>query len=96
VWVACYWSKELVRIDGRTLETVAHIALGPGPLDVSVGAGAVWATSRDRREIQRIDPSSNEIVSRVALAGEASPNSVVAVDDAVWVTVARCSHPPCF
>jgi DNA-binding SARP family transcriptional activator len=96
VWVVCYWSNELVRIDQRTLEAVAHIALGPGPLDVSVGAGAVWATSRDSREIQRIDPASNEIVSRVELAGEASPNSIVAVDDAVWVTVGRCSHPPCF
>lgn len=96
VWVVCYWSSELVRIDERTLEVVAHIALGPGPLDVSTGAGSVWATSRDSREVTRIDPATNAVSARIGFAGDASPNSLVATEDAVWVSVVDCPQTPCF
>lgn len=95
VWVVCYWSSELVRIDERTLAVVAHIALGPGPLDVSTGAGSVWATSRESHEVARIDPGTNRVVKSVRLDGEGAPQSVVATDDAVWVSVNSCVRPPC-
>jgi DNA-binding SARP family transcriptional activator/streptogramin lyase len=95
VWVVCYWSSELVRIDARTLQAVAHVALGPGPLDVSTGAGAVWATSRESNEVARIDPRTNRVTERIRWEGAGAPQSVVATDDAVWVSVNSCARPPC-
>jgi streptogramin lyase len=96
VWVVCYWSSELVRIDERTLAVVAHVALGPGPLDVSTGAGSVWATSRESHEVARIDPRTNRVTERVSWGGTGAPQSVVATDGAVWVSVNSCARPPCF
>lgn len=95
VWVVCYWSSELVRIDERTLEAVAHVPLGPGPLDVSTGAGSVWATSRESHEVSRIDPRTNRVVERIHWDGAGAPQSVVATEDAVWVSVNACARPPC-
>lgn len=95
VWVACYWVSQVVRIDQRTGEVLARIPIGAGPLDVSVGAGSVWSTSRDSREVSRIDPRTNEVVARIEFAGDASPRSVVATEDAVWVSVFSCSSAPC-
>ena len=95
VWVACYWVSQIVRVDQRTGEVLARIPIGAGPLDVSVGADSVWSTSRDSREVSRIDPRSNEVVARIEFAGDASPRSVVATEDAVWVSVFSCSSAPC-
>ncbi len=96
VWVACYWFAELVRIEQRMRKVVARILLGSGPLDVSVAPGAVWTTSRDSRTVARIDPRTNKVVARIRFTGDASPRSVVANESAVWVSVGRCDHPPCF
>ena len=97
LWVVCYWSSELVRIDERTRDVVAHVPLGPGPLDVSTGAGSVWATSRESNEVARIDPRTNGVIERIHWDDPAaSPQSVVATDGTVLVTVNACARPPCF
>jgi DNA-binding beta-propeller fold protein YncE len=95
VWVVCYWTHELVRIDARTRRIVSHIPIGVGPLGVSAGAGAVWVTSRDGRAVTRIDPRSNTVVATIRLPAPLSPFGVGARNEGVWVSVRRCAQAPC-
>jgi serine/threonine-protein kinase len=96
VWVVCYWKRQLVRIDPATQRIVARIGIGEGPLSVATGAGGVWVTNRDSRTVSRIDPRSNRVVAEVRIPAPASPRGVVTGGDAVWVSVYRCPHAPCF
>ena len=91
VWVATFWSKELVRIDPETRRVVRRIPIGAGPLAVAVGAGSVWVTNRDDRTISRIDPHANRVVQTIPLA--APPHGIRFAHGRVWVTTRRCGSP---
>ena len=95
VWVATFWTKELVRIDPETRRVVHRIPIGDGPLAVAVGAGSVWVTNRDDRTISRIDPRANRVVQTIPLA--APPHGIHFAHGRVWVTTQRCGSPivPC-
>jgi DNA-binding SARP family transcriptional activator/DNA-binding beta-propeller fold protein YncE len=95
VWVVCYWTKELVRIDSRTRRVVATIPTGASPLDVSAGAGAVWVTNRLSGTVQRVNPRTNKVTATIRFPGALSPQGISARNGAVWVTVQRCSTPDC-
>ena len=98
VWVTDA-SERLVRVDPRTRRPTA-IDVGV-PLDgVTVGSGAVWAISGRDASVLRIDPATNRVTNRIAIAerpGEDTPKpaSIAASDGAIWVlnrntaTVAR-------
>jgi DNA-binding SARP family transcriptional activator/DNA-binding beta-propeller fold protein YncE len=91
VWVATFWTKELVRIDPETRRVVRRIPIGDGPLAVAVGAGSVWVTNRDDRTISRIDPHANRVVRTIPLA--APPHGIRFAHGRVWVTTQRCGSP---
>ena len=95
VWVAAFWSKELVRIDPETRRVVRRIPIGAGPLAVAVGAGSVWVTNRDDRTISRINPRTNRVVRTIPLASP--PHGIHFAHGRVWVTTQRCGSPivPC-
>jgi len=46
VWVACSVGRSVVRLDPKTGEVVATIALGNTPYRLAAGAGAVWVSVR--------------------------------------------------
>ena len=91
VWVATFWTKELVRIDPETRRVVRRIPIGKGPLAVAVGAGSVWVTNRDDRTISRVDPRANRVVQTIPLA--APPHGIHFAHGRLWVTTQRCGSP---
>jgi DNA-binding beta-propeller fold protein YncE len=72
LWVADCDAKTLTRVDVRTARITATIATGvasaDGEMNVVAGAGAVWLATAARGEISRIDPASNRVVARIAVA----------------------------
>ena len=65
VWGTDPSKGEVLRLDPRTREVRARIAVG-GEARVTVGAGAVWAFN-ERGRLVRIDPATNRVTDRVAL-----------------------------
>jgi YVTN family beta-propeller protein len=96
VWVVCYWTQELLRIDPDSRQVTDRIPVGQGPLEVAVGEGSVWVTNRDSRSVSRIDPSSNDVVAAISVPAPATPWGVGTGGGAVWVTTRRCPQQPCF
>jgi hypothetical protein len=92
VWVTVPGRLEVVRLDRRTGDVRATIAIGgPGaqntagePTFVAVGAGAVWATSPTEDTVVRIDPSHDTVTDRIEVGDD--PWQLAAEPDAVWVT----------
>src|SRR5215217_6722324 len=71
----------------------ATIPISSSPSAVAVGAGAVWVAApltrfpMDNDSVARIDPSSDEIVDRIAIPQAYGDVSDVAADaTSVWVT----------
>lgn len=96
MWVVCYWSQQLHRINPTTRRVVGWVWVGSGPLSVSAGAGGVWVTNRDSRTVSRIDPVSNRVVAEISVPAPASPRGIVVGGGAVWVSISDCPKAPCF
>jgi DNA-binding SARP family transcriptional activator/DNA-binding beta-propeller fold protein YncE len=79
--------RSLAAIDRSGGRLVAAIALPASPADMTVGAGAVWATLPDARGVARIDPRTRRVVRTVALRG--APSGIAAGSGAVWVADER-------
>jgi YVTN family beta-propeller protein len=104
VWVADYWSNQVVRIDPATNQVVAQIeftsasGILEGPRQVAVGAGGVWVTTRFGDALVRIDPATNQIVASIkqlkvygSQAMVSSPYGVVVDATGVWLTGGNAS-----
>lgn len=88
IWVAhATESGGIDRVDPRTGQGTAHVPLGHASA-VTVGAGAVWATtgggSAGRANLVRIDPRSPRVVGRPVSAGR-DPVAVAYGDGSLWV-----------
>jgi YVTN family beta-propeller protein len=88
LWVANCADTAVYRIDRRTGSVAAAIPTGladrRGELSLAIGAGSVWVLSDVSGVLSRIDPTTNQVVARIAVA----PNSFAAVFGfgAVWIT----------
>ena len=85
----------LWRIDARTNEPVARIALPLTPIRIAVGAGSVWVTALRVRSTRgssvdatvfRIDPATDRIVARIPLRTRAV-DGIAVTRGLVWVAV---------
>jgi len=83
------------RIDARTNEPVARIALPLTPIRIAVGAGSVWVTALRVRSTRgssvdatvfRIDPATDRIVARIPLRTRAV-DGIAVTRGLVWVAV---------
>ena len=96
VWVADPIKGQVLRIDPNTRRVTKRIAVG-GEVQVTTGAGAVWALGGDLLtsgaqgsvDLVRIDPRTNRIVARIPMRSPAGENfSPLAVEpDGDWVWV---------
>ena len=77
-----------MRIDPETRHIRARIPIGQGPLDVTVGGGAVWTTDRDSKTITKVDPTTNKVVATIQLP--VAPYGIRFARGRVWVTTQRC------
>jgi len=88
LWVANCRDSSLVRIDLKTTKVTATIRTGladpTGELSLAAGAGSVWVLTDPKGVLSRIDPTTNRIIARIAVA----PYSYAATFgfDAVWIT----------
>src|SRR5262245_18078773 len=75
----------LQRIDPSSNKLAATIGVGRFPSAVAVGAGKVWAGTRDDENILRIDPGTNQITGTVNTGG----TEAIAIGyGSVWVSTA--------
>jgi Tol biopolymer transport system component len=91
LWVTSWDGEEsvLLRVDLSTAEVIASIPLGWNADDVAFGFGAVWVTvttdgASSAGEVLRIDPVTNDVVSRIPVA-TGWPRDVVVGEGSVWV-----------
>ncbi len=81
----------LFRIDEQTARVIETIGVGgtgygyPPELEVAKGAGAIWVTSYDKGEVERVDPKSGAVVARIRVGGH--PSGIAVGHGRVWVTV---------
>lgn len=92
IWVGCYGSSTVNRIDPESRRVVKQIDVSlngtqSGIFSLAAGAGAVWVVNAYAHRIVRIDPATNRIVATIRIAGE--PHSVTVSGNSVWVSVGR-------
>jgi hypothetical protein len=72
------------------------IAVVPGPMAVTVGAGSAWVVTLSDLRVWRIDPATNEVSGNVDLPSVAPPSSAplaTASGDAAFSTVGVARSP---
>ncbi len=82
LWVTTVDSMSLLRVDPHTA-TTSEVPVGAGVNEIAAGAGALWVTIGGAGTVLRIDPSTNSVSATIPVG--ASPDSVAADDDGVWV-----------
>jgi branched-chain amino acid transport system substrate-binding protein len=80
----------LWRIDPEGHTVPRPIDVGFGVTAIAYGAGSIWVTNFVSDEVLRVDPRTNKVASRIALAG--TPPSVAADENGAWVSVAGAPH----
>jgi DNA-binding beta-propeller fold protein YncE len=98
VWVSCCAFQHgpgpagmLLAVDTRRNRVAARLPVADGPLAVTAGAGAVWVATA-RGGVLRIDPASNRVVGRVALAAGSRVEAITATAGAVWAVDTGDGH----
>jgi YVTN family beta-propeller protein len=88
VWVANFGSHSVSRIDPETLQVMASIDVGQGPVDVVALPGSVFVANQNDGSVVIIDPVSNTIQDRI----EADTVGYLRVDaDERYIYVAACN-----
>jgi hypothetical protein len=64
---------------------VARIGVGLAPLGLAYAGGAVWVTQHHGLDVVKIDPATNAVVGRTAVAsGDEQPGRFAHLDEALW------------
>jgi YVTN family beta-propeller protein len=92
VWVGCYGSSTVQRIDPERLRAVKEIDVSldgqqSGIYSLAAGAGGVWVANATAHRVVRIDPATNRITATIPIAGE--PHGITVRGGSVWVSVGR-------
>jgi YVTN family beta-propeller protein len=84
VWVADMWfeGESVWQIDPGANRAVRSIHVGPLPLGIALGAGAVWVTTSDGT-VSKIDPTSRKVIARIRVGG--TPSGIAVGEGFVWV-----------
>jgi virginiamycin B lyase len=79
------------RSGGRlgALKTVVAIDVGSRPMDLAVGAGAIWVSVWDDAKVVRVDPATNAVVRSIRVP---SPDALAFARDALWVASSENSQ----
>jgi YVTN family beta-propeller protein len=85
VWVSCTTADQVARVDPRTDQSTATIAVGGGPTQLAILDDRVWVADTFGRELSEIDPSRNAVVREIETG--ASPEGLASVHGELWVTV---------
>ena len=86
LWQPSCETKELLRLDPKTLKTIATIPAGVGDMTIGIASvgDSVWLLSDNKVTLSRIDPAENKVVGEMRLSP--SCNSLLSADNSLWVT----------
>jgi YVTN family beta-propeller protein len=82
-WVVNRLDGTLAKIDTRSNSVAATVAVGSGPSDVTVSAGAVWVANELDKTVYRVDPASVSVTAHIALLDQ--PTEIAGGAGAIWV-----------
>jgi len=84
LWIVNNGGDEVVRFDTAAREVSGRYTVGPRPVSVVAGAGAVWVADSGDGTISRVDPETGEVIS-IPVGG--APVAVAISGDLIWVVV---------
>ncbi len=82
LWVVD-WDGLVLRLDPKTENVLATVAVGNAPTAIAAGAGALWVANTDDGTVSRIDPTN--VVTATIPVGH-GPSAIAVGAGAVWVT----------
>lgn len=84
LWVALLTAGLVVAVDPATAAVDATLdGFGPSLWDLKAGFDAIWVVDRSRREVVRIDPTTETVMSRIPIGPSGSGLAIAG--GAVWV-----------
>jgi streptogramin lyase len=89
LWVTDWDATKVLRFDPVTLEATASIDVGTAPKGLLVTNAAVWVANTRGGSVERIDPTTNEIVETITLGptGPSGPNWLARGFGSIWAGV---------
>ncbi len=86
IWLVVYLGRGVIQqVDAATVSLAPGAATAAYPLDIAVGARAVWAVDI-HGTVLRIDPTTTDVVARIATAPTAR-SAIAYGAGAIWVAV---------
>jgi len=88
IWVVNPDNDSVSAVDAESLERLFEVEVGDEPRTVSqTDDGRIWTADRGSDTLTAIDPDSGEVLETVNLRWGASPFSVLADGDVLWVSL---------
>jgi streptogramin lyase len=87
VWVTVGDGDAVLRIDPRSDSAFTIDNVGDRPAGIAVSDEGVWVANASGSSVVRIDPVGGEIVDRLTVGRDVSPQAVVATPAGVWVSL---------
>lgn len=86
VWISNGPLNSVQRIDAKTNQVTATIAVGKRPCSgLTAGFGSIWVPNCVAKTVSRIDMKTNAVVATIAATPAESEGGIAASDDAVWL-----------
>jgi YVTN family beta-propeller protein len=83
IWVA-YGDHGVARIDPKTNQMIAQVAVGRDPIGIGFAGGSIWSANRADGTLSRIDPSTSRVTDTVRVGGK--PYVLATAAGSLWVT----------
>lgn len=89
VWSTDFDHNLVMRIDPKTDDIVAQIAVGQNPEELTVTDDTVWVANHRGGSISRIDPATNMVVQTLTIGpqGTGGPKGIVIAGGDLWTPV---------
>jgi streptogramin lyase len=89
VWVTRADGAELTVVDANTAKVLDHVAIGPHPRFLTVGAGSVWTLNQGDGSLSRIDIAGHRPVDTLQLQTPGAGGDITYADGTVWTTMIK-------
>ena len=88
LWVTVHADNVVLKLDPRSLKTLATIPVGRGPQFLAIGAGSVWTLDQDGGTVTRVDLATSKTVRTVKVDDGPVDGGDIAVGGGfVWARV---------
>jgi virginiamycin B lyase len=84
LWVTS--PKGVSRVNGYTNVVEETIKVGPSPLAVASGEGAVWVLNGGDGSVSKIDPKTNKVTETIKAGSTGTTGSIVVAEGSVWLS----------